>query len=711
MRAVFVVTVLVTMLAGLPLPEVGSVPPNAVPYATIEQLALRKAAAEWPGCRLGAVIPYVDEDGATVAYMFHFRTDGQEFPADEQVVQDIRTEQEGLNASTDLMRWRSKYSHLLVSARYDRPPIVCYGYGTSEFYALSNQGLARARSRLGPDARLTRIYFIWPGTFLEFANGAGQHVIYSRHFERTWDSRKSFQREAARTRAGDDAGLTAHFNQEWHEALTRDYSQWTAVFVPEVDRAPFYDWSYGCSPTSGAMVLGYLDRVHDYGRLVDWYWQRWDMVEGEWDKQIPNVQRECALAMNTDTTNGGTSIWNIGPGLAEVGSINGYYFDMVNEMGSSGNDWAWSTVTAEIDAGYAFEWSATWEIHSLAAFGYRTPEKDIYVHNTWWAPAEWWHYSGNGWSNVASPHPSSGDPHKLELVYPKGDTNYNSIGRGEVLQVGDTVNVTWNNFGNPAQKVKIELSRDAGKTWQDLDSVDDNGLYRWYIAPSLPACESVRLRFRQWFNGELTSADGSFGCFRLVKEPVPPTPLAPPNGQQIFNPPVVLLVDTTLRNVDSFAFRVVYGTTDTIWREKGTVPRCSLPDTLFTYGRSYKWVCKAHNRFGWGDFGTPWTFWVRFHPGVEEKPPVEELLRFAVKSVNRKGQGSVRFQLRVTSPDARLAIYDATGKLVREFTGLVSGGFFWDMRDQAGQQVSPGLYFGRLIDGQTRLISKLVLVD
>ncbi len=713
MRMFFVLFCSLGALLAMNLPESGLTPPNAVDFQTIKSLALRKAAAEWPGCRLGTVVPVVDEQGQTAGYIFHFRTDGKPFPDYEQVVKDIFEEREGLTVNTDLTRWRSKYAHILISARSDRTPIVCYGYGTSEFYAVAPEGLRRAREVLGPDAYLERIYFILPATFLEFENTEGQRIIYSTHFEQNWGSREDFVRyvNAQKIATGTldfDERAIAHYQKEWEQALKRDFSRWNEVYVPDADKAPFYDWSYGCTPTAAAMVMGYIDRTQDYGRLVDWYWQRWDMVEGEWDKQVPNVQRECALYMFTDTTRGATIINAIGQGLYLVAYENGYSFDIVEDLGTSGNDWAWSTIVQEIDAGYALVWSALWQIHSLAAYGYRTPEKDIYVHNTWWKPAEWWHYSGPDRSHVASPHPGGGDEHKLEVRYPLGDTFYNSIGRGEILQIGDTVEVRWDNFGTPGDWVAIDISFNAGVDWSLLDSVPDTGTYNWFIDPTLSSCDSVRLRFRQYRNGFLTSGDGTFGCFRLLRGPLPPSPLAPPNGHQIFSPPIVLLVDTTRTDIDSFCFRVISGGTDTIWSCVGVSPRCSLPDTIFTYGRSYKWVCKGRNRLDWGDFSTPWSFWVRFRPGIEEKnsPAPAPGVKIQGANVRLLSQGGVEFQ-----GGKGLKVYNATGELVRTLKPLDGNRLIWDLKGEDGRPVPAGMYFVRSFDEKVGGVQKLVILN
>ena len=716
MRIVAIILAVSVVALAMPLPGAGSTPVDAADYAVCEALALRRAEAEWPGSRLGSVIPYLDPDGTTCGYMFHFRTDGLSFPDYDEVRADVLEDRSRLGPNTDLSSWESDYAYVLVSNRYDRAPMPCFGYGTSEFYAIGEEAVERASGMLSGELTVSRVYFVFPRVYLEVSNRAGERVVMSNHFEQTWDSRESFRDDVrARKQALEDEfpidrkEIARLHRQEWDRALVSDFTDYSESYAPGYEQAPFYDWSYGCTPTASAMVMGWVDKTQNYGRIVDWYWQRYDMVEGQMDWQIPNVQRECAIAMHTDTTTGGTQIFRVSPGLREVASDNGYNFTTVSQQGGSYNDWAWQTIMSEINSGYGFVWSALWEIHSLSCFGYRTDDKYVYVHNTWWQPAAWWSHSGDDWSYVDSPHPGGANPRKLEVTFPLGDTNYSSIGGGEVLQVGDTTQVTWDNFGNPGTKVDIDWSTNGGLTWQGLVSnTDDDGSYDWYLAPSTPACDTVRIRLKQYQSSTYTSGDGSFGCFSIAREPKPPVSLAPPNGRQLMDPPVVLLVDSTRDDIDSFDFRVMRST-DTIWWQKADVPKCSLPDTLFEYGRSYKWVCRGHNEFGWGEFNTPWSFWCRFNSGVEEGPgqPVEPEL--GVAAVQLPG-GGVAFNVGRPGPDAELRVYDALGVL-RARLDADRAETTWDRRDRSGSLVPAGLYFVRLENDNAVVTGRFVLLD
>lgn len=706
--------ILAVSLAALPVPEPGTTPPNSVDFNVIQGLALRKALAEWPQAAPGPAVPYLDPSGATAAWMFHFTTDGRAWPGFEQVEADVWEEAKGLTPNVDLTNWTSKYGYVLVSASYDQAPILTFGYGTSDYCAVGQELMRQALERL-EDVVGLRVYFVFPCNYFEFESSTGERLVLASQSGHEWESREAFTTEFLNRRAeldreyGIDPKLNARLHQEqWEKTLARDFADFTDVFVPGADLAPFYDWSYGCTPSAAAMLMGYLDRSQDYGRLVDWFWQRFDMVEGEMDWQIPNVQRECAMAMYTDTTTGGTSVVWIASGLRGVATSNGYEFTVTTQAGHQGNDWAWSTVTQEIDAGYAHVWSALWAIHSLTALGYRTPDKQVYVHNTWWKPAAWWDYSGDGTSHVDSPHPSGGSPKKLIITYPMGDTFYNSSGRGELLHVGDTCSITWDNFGNPGTRVQIELSTNGGRDWANLvSSTPDDEQYEWAIDPSNQKCDSCRLRLTQYDGFAVTSGDGTYGTFRMLREPLPPYQKAPPNGLQLFEGPVILEIESLPRKADSVEYMLVQGL-DTLYHEFSTALTCSVPDHILRYRANHKWYVRARNQFGWGEFGTPWSFWVRFETGVEEQEEASLSGALRVKTLNHIGE-NVLFSARSAGTGARLEIYDAAGIKVREF--VAGERVVWDGRDAAGRMVRSGLFFARLRDGGMTETRRFAMVE
>ena len=174
------------------------------------------------------------------------------------------------------------------------------------------------------DARpvLRRMCFTWPVTYFVFA-AAGRTIVMHANLVTQVRSEPDYvaacradetEREAevrarlaqeGRTEAGLLAEVRRRCDREWLRALN-PRQDLAAVYVPDYQKAPFYDWSFGCSPTSGAMLLGWLDDVCHHGRLIDYHLQRWDTVQREMDYNVPNAQLELAWSMNTDTMTGST---------------------------------------------------------------------------------------------------------------------------------------------------------------------------------------------------------------------------------------------------------------------------------------------------------------------------------------------------------------------------------------------------------------------
>jgi hypothetical protein len=324
-------------------------------------------------------------------------------------------------------------------------------------------------------------------------------------------------------------------------------------------------------------------------------------------------------------------------------------------------------------------------------------------------PAEWWEHSSYGNAHVAAVDPGAGDQHNIRLTYPIGDTLYNHAGAGEVLYVGDTCRIAWET-GTPGTKVDIDVSTDGGRNWQSAaTAVADSGAYHWYIPPSIPSCDSVRLRLSQYNGSTLTSADGTFGCFHTLREALPPPQVAPPNGLPIQDgQPVVLVVDSVRAACDSIHFKLVQGV-DTLLQQNGPSAHCVLPDSLLQH-KTYKWIVCGRNQWGWGAWSTPWSF--RIVPaGVDEEKPAPVVTAFSAPAVNRLASGSVQFDVRMAAPGSKLIVYDALGNVIRELAVEQPSRLAWDMTDATGRKLAAGLYFARLFGGATQPTAKLVLLD
>jgi hypothetical protein len=722
-----------SLLASLPdwvqLGPAGA-PDQAVAFTTIRDASDYRAHAMWAKPVAGDVVPLVDVNGNALAYMFHYRIDGQAFPDYGTATAEIATDMAGAGPY--------RYAHVLASARYDRAPILRYGEGGTEFFITLEKGRERARELLGGDPILTRVYYVWPLSYYEFTSGGSSIVIEAHTFQRTFTrdafvqyvhdgERAGWARVSALSGGLDNeaqaiAKCAAMMQAEWRHILAAPSVarvETTAYYVPDRQKAPFYDWSYGCSPTSGTIVVGYLDNARNYGRAIYDYFTRWDCVEGETDFQIPQAQRAIALAFHTETLSGGTYAANIGPGLEQFLDDRGYTADIFSASGGYYNDWVWCYDSTEFLAGNPMVWSISWETHSLAAFGCRmmassdSVGKDVYVHNTWWRPAEWWHYAdGSHFSSadIASVRPTSTDP-SLHLLMPRGDTLYNHNGAGEILWGGRPNRVRWDNAGSANDSLTIDFSTDAGWNWTNVaHGVPDSGYYTWTL-PLGDTSGRNRLRIKAFADGEYRSGDGSFGCFHIATLPLPLQCIAPPSGRVITTPPVTLIVDT-MAFVDSFNFELWHNS-DTLFRVTSTSPICSLPTELFRYGNLYAWHCRGHNSMGWGPFSTSSGFWVRWAAIAEgNEAGMGELALQAASLVRQPLR--ISFALAQSGP-VRLDVFDVLGRTVRElYAGNCAGGVHeavWDLRDANGRALSRGCYFLALRTDKRVMTKKLEIVE
>lgn len=161
-----------SQILPLNIPEFGRKSKYFVPFNIVREVALKRAKGMWPKAKEGPIIPYVDYEGKTAAYMFHFRIDGKPFPADYAQVA-----KEGLN---DITFRKFRYAHLLISARYDRTPIIAYGEGLSEFYYTGWKARKKAKEiLLISNPKLKRIYFTRPISWFEFEGKKKTIVIHS----------------------------------------------------------------------------------------------------------------------------------------------------------------------------------------------------------------------------------------------------------------------------------------------------------------------------------------------------------------------------------------------------------------------------------------------------------------------------------------------------------------------------------------------------
>lgn len=138
---------------------------------------------------------------------------------------------------------------------------------------------------------------------------------------------------------------------------------------------PWADWD-GCSPISGAMVIGYW---HDngYPYIPD------PNTSGTEDTLIDH----CHYVMGTNY-DGYTDEDDIGWGLMNVPTFYGYY-SFITFMGEA--TWSWTTDEIDEDRPFVLSmlWSPTYGNHSVCVYGYKDDVQDyIIIHDPNGPPAK-----------------------------------------------------------------------------------------------------------------------------------------------------------------------------------------------------------------------------------------------------------------------------------------------------------------------------------
>jgi hypothetical protein len=311
-------------------------------------------------------------------------------------------------------------------------------------------------------------------------------------------------------------------------------------------------WYAGCAPTAASMVLGYWDNYGLMGGGISGKYQKWGKLQqyymdypaaqqkqaasggffwgGDTDG-IPSLIYDLAYSMNTDTE-GATQYANIKPGIMSVANSRGYDGEWSRSYTSYTSS-LWSRVMEEINAGRPIVWSAssTESGHSIACWGY-TDSKYVIVYNTWDEMRHDYYYAYyTGVTGVPAVYMQldtvDADPgmsSDIELVSPDG---------GEIWYQNTHQNISWTQYGNDINTVRIYYSVDGGKTWQfgtDAASAKGDNAFSWHV-PDMMITSRMKIRIEGWQgDGTHFGDDGSRNNFHCAAATFTVTPTITPTG-------------------------------------------------------------------------------------------------------------------------------------------------------------------------------------
>ncbi|MBC8368009.1 T9SS type A sorting domain-containing protein [bacterium] len=262
----------------------------------------------------------------------------------------------------------------------------------------------------------------------------------------------------------------------------------------------------------------------------------------------------------------------------------------------------------------------------------------------------------------------------------------------------------------------IDLDRDG----RAIAVISPNGGETWNVGEERDILFSA--------GGETTSVDiylrrGVLGNYNLIAENVPAASgsyswVVPAPGEESCKIKIIDSDDAGIFDESNFFFTIqnsldwlqLSANSGSLAVGETADIQVTLDGTNMGEGTYRAMLVIAHN--GGATVRVPVTFVVNeTGTGVDELPVAVFLARNHPNPFNPKT--SISFGLPEAS-DARLAVYDAAGRLVRVLaSGMLDAGvhaYHWDGRDAAGARMSSGIYFATLQAGDISLKQKMVLL-
>jgi len=489
---------------------------NQIPLETIKEIADRNAAALWGNVDPDDPIPYYSAQDEIIAYRFNYSID-KPFPQKSELVNQC---QMFYKSNQDEEQWGiGRFGRILMTTNTSLPPILSYSNSVSSEYSQKYMLDSLANEYLGANSKLEKIYYLNDvHQWFQYKNGESsiyiklkppRKIVSQEEFDNIKTSVKRIAQEK-------------DYNEKWmayKAGKTPDSKATNMIPNPELCRR--YDWSYGCTPTSAAMLFSWWDyrsiiSGNDYAKLIRGYFKRDDCIQGETDYQIPEVQRTLAIEMETDTSCGGGGTWsyNCDNGIQNTADIQGYEMDADNKYTSK-----WWHVQDQIDDNHPLLVHS--ETHTYCALGYNDSDETIYTHTTWSAADEW--ISKDILACITRVTPETDGGQGITLTYPVGDTNYNATGDGEVFYPGEIYGITWDFETSIASTNIIYYSTNSDATAEEVivSGTPNDGYYAWLVPAGIGSDECrIGINNNSSSSGSLLGMDGSMGMFTIYDPPV-----------------------------------------------------------------------------------------------------------------------------------------------------------------------------------------------
>jgi hypothetical protein len=487
-----------------------------ISFEDIQQIALRNANELWGSVSSAEAIPYYGPDDEIIAYHFNYALDG-DFPESTTLINDCK--EAFLQGNRGLGWGNDQYANMVIGAQSWMPVVIEYSSCLSKQYALGYKLTEAAENEFGSNYILGRTYYfglveVWfcvkQGNIKKYINLEPSIRVMDQAAFDVYKASKNYFWEKAT------------FEEEWIKYLdNKNPIESGNVYAPGYEQMPFLEWSYGCTPTSGAMLLAWWDNYHHFGNLIDYYMTRWDPVQENYDHHVPWTQKDLAEAMNT-SAGGSTDRGDICDGYIEVVEDRGYNC-------SSDGHWAfyWTIydlfddVKTQINNNRPLHVSI--DNHGIIGVGYNNNNHTVITHDPNLATLRTITRSmleGTYWVIVSNNYGSW-----VVLESPHGGTAWNAIGGGqEVVNSNDFLEISWSSIPDPNTYAKLYYHDEGGLTLDRWFLITDNtpndGMYNWQV-PDISCYYGnttnyarVKIEIYNQSN-QLIACDGSYGNFDI----------------------------------------------------------------------------------------------------------------------------------------------------------------------------------------------------
>ena len=505
------ITILTVLMIILTLPATAQY--ESIPLSVAKEIADKNAEALWGTAYPDSPIPCFGPDGEVLAYRFNYSL-GKPFPDPQSLKEQC---QEYAMAGDKKAQWGcDKYGRILMGARDNMAVIHEHTTSLSQEYALGYKFEEKAKKILGEKFQLVRVYYI---------NHANQWHCYSNGSEQVYINLFPPARTATAAEFQHiitDQGVfckTGNYQKDWKAFINGKTLDNKAVyFIPNLEHCPFLDWSYGCSPTAAAMALGWWDYNSNasgfgFGKLIGYYYQRYDDPENEWDYQVANLQLLLAIGMETDTLEGSTNVNKIDDGIEyAANTILGYNFDATRYNTGS----FWTKITSEISFGER-PIQVSIEGHSTCGVGYNSSTDEVITYYTHDPPNHVVYIHKDDVVGVTTIHKGGALGENITLLHPLGDTTYNGNGSGEQYLEGEVCEISWSHaYTGGDVDIYLSTNGHGGAINQYIATGTPNdGEYDWLIPSGINSdkCRIV-IQLDDPVHG-IVASDGSKGNFSI----------------------------------------------------------------------------------------------------------------------------------------------------------------------------------------------------